>query len=98
MSKDIYFVNHTHWDREWYFSKMDALVLSNTVFKEVLDELSQNSNQKFCLDGQTSIIEDYLRIRPEDYSRIKKLVRSGQLDIGPWFTQTDCLYVDGESI
>lgn len=91
-------VNHTHWDREWYFTTMDALVLSDQVFTDVLEELGNNKNAKFCLDGQISIIEDYLSIRPEKLELIKKFVNEDRLFIGPWYTQTDAQLVSGESI
>lgn len=94
----VYFVNHTHWDREWYFSTEDSLVLSDQVFSEVLSELEKSPLANFCFDGQTSIIDDYLQIHPEDQSRIKKLVTNNQLFIGPWYTQTDALLPDAESI
>lgn len=35
-------VNHTHWDREWYFTSGDALVLSEQLFTDVIDELERN--------------------------------------------------------
>src|SRR5471030_985147 len=94
----INIVNHTHWDREWYFSTMDALVLSDQVFTEVLDELENNQDSKFCLDGQVSIVEDYLSIRPDRLQQIKQFVDEGRLLIGPWYTQTDAQFVSGESI
>ncbi|EHJ01229.1 glycoside hydrolase family 38 [Clostridium sp. DL-VIII] len=94
----IHIVNHTHWDREWYFSTMDALILSDQVFTEILDELENNNEADFCLDGQVSILEDYLSIRPERLIQIKKLVSQGKLFIGPWYTQTDAQLVSGESI
>lgn len=91
-------VNHTHWDREWYFTTMDTLVLSDHVFSEVLDELEANKEAKFCLDGQISILEDYLSINPERLGQIKKFVSEGRLSIGPWYTQTDDFLVSGEAI
>lgn len=41
-------VNHTHWDREWYFTSADALVLSEQLFTEVIDELKKASRSKLC--------------------------------------------------
>lgn len=96
--KKINIVNHTHWDREWYFTTMDSLVLSDQVFTEALDELENNKEAKFCLDGQSSILEEYLSIRPEKLETIKRFVNEGRLFIGPWYTQTDAQLVSGESI
>jgi len=91
-------VNHTHWDREWYFTTMDALVLSEQLFTEVLDELEKNKDANFCLDGQVSIVDEYVEIHPEAKERIQKLVSEGRLFVGPWYTQTDALIPDTESI
>lgn len=97
MSKS-YFVQHTHWDREWYFTNSDALVLSDQVFTESLDELEKNKKVNFCLDGQSSIVDDYIEIHPEKLEVIRKLVAERRLFVGPWYTQTDALLVDAESI
>lgn len=93
-----YVVNQTHWDREWYFTNADALILSDEVFSDVLDELEQHPEANFCLDAQSSILDEYLELYPENESRVKELIAKQQLFIGPWFTQSDCLLVDGESL
>ncbi len=98
MKKIVNLVPHTHWDREWYFSITDSTLLSTYNFKRVLDTLENDPEFKaFHLDGQTSIIEDILEFEPELEPRIKKLVEAKRLFIGPWYTQTDSFYVDGES-
>lgn len=91
-------VQHTHWDREWYFTVEDARVLSDYVFTQALEELERNPNVTFCLDGQSSIVDEYVEINPEKLPIIQKLVKQGRLFVGPWFTQTDALLVDAESI
>lgn len=91
-------VNHTHWDREWYFTTMDAQVLSEQLFTEVLDELEKNKDANFCLDGQVSVVDEYVDIHPEAKDRIQCLVAEGRLFVGPWYTQTDALIPDAESI
>ncbi|MCT3031728.1 MAG: alpha-mannosidase [Pediococcus sp.] len=91
-------VNHTHWDREWYFTTMDALVLSDQLFTEVLDELETHEDANFCLDGQISVVDEFVEIHPEAKKRIQKLVKEGRLFVGPWYTQTDALIPDSESI
>ncbi|OIK85199.1 alpha-mannosidase [Oenococcus oeni] len=93
-----YLVNHTHWDREWYFTTEDALVLSEQLFTEVLVELQKDKAANFCLDGQSSIVDEYVEIHPEKITCIKELVAEGRLFIGPWYTQTDGLLPDAESI
>lgn len=98
MSKDIIIVNHTHWDREWYFSDQDSLVLSSMLFTNAIKELKEHPEASFVLDGQTSILTDYLSIMPSMIEDVKKLVTNGQLQIGPWYTQPDALHVQGESL
>lgn len=95
----VHVIPHTHWDREWYFSEEDSSVLLYYDLDDILDILENNNNfNSFLLDGQVSIIEDYLNVKPENKERIKKLVESGRLLIGPWYTQTDEMVVSGESI
>lgn len=101
MSKNIptvYLVNHTHWDREWYFSGQDSIILSDLLFTSAIKELEAHPKMKFVLDGQISILDDYLNVRPELLSKIKQLVADDQLQIGPWYTQSDALHVKGESL
>lgn len=93
-----YLVNHTHWDREWYFTTQDAQVLSDQLFTQVLDELEDHPEANFTLDGQMSIIDEYVEIHPEAKERIHKLVERGQLFIGPWYTQTDATVPSAESL
>ncbi len=97
MSK-VHIVNHTHWDREWYFTTADALVLSENCFTEVLDELDKHTEAKFCLDGQSSILDDYVNLRPDRIEQIKRFVSEKRLAIGPWYTQTDAFFVNAESM
>ena len=97
MSKG-HIVNHTHWDREWYFTTCDSLVLSEEIFLEILEELEKHPKASFCLDGQTSIIDDYIGLYPLHLPRVQALVKEKQLFIGPWYTQSDALLPTGESI
>ncbi len=96
--KKVHIVNHTHWDREWYFSTMDSLVLSDSIFNEILEELKKNPDAFFTLDGQISIVNEFLQLYPEKIEDIKNLTKRGQLLIGPWYTQSDAQLVHGESI
>jgi 2-O-(6-phospho-alpha-D-mannosyl)-D-glycerate hydrolase len=64
----------------------------------VLGELERDERLRFTLDGQLATVDDYLEIRPEAEDRIRRLVRSGRLAIGPWQTLVDEFLVDGETI
>lgn len=95
---NVHIVNHTHWDREWYFTSMDALVLSDQLFSDAIDELLSNPQASFVLDGQLSILDEYVELYPERLTDIKRLIERKQLFIGPWYTQTDAFFTSGESI
>ncbi len=97
-NKKVSIVAHTHWDREWYFSLEDSKLLSTFNFDKVISTLRNNKDfTSFHLDGQTSIIEDYLSLKQEKEKEIKDLVKSKKIFIGPWYTQTDSFYVHPES-
>ena len=63
----------------------------------MLDRLERDEALRFTLDGQLATVDDYLEIRPEAEERIRALVRSGRLAIGPWQTLMDEFLVDGET-
>ncbi len=96
--KIVNFIGHTHWDREWYFTINDAALLSTWNFEKIINILENNPEYpSFCLDGQTSIVEDAIELKPELKEKISKLVKERKIFLGPWHTQTDSFYVDGES-
>jgi hypothetical protein len=95
----VHVISHTHWDREWYFTDDDSQVFMAMAFSELLDALEDNPAIKsYMLDAQTSILEEYLRMKPEDRPRVEKLVSCGRLVTGPWYSQPDVFNVQGESI
>lgn len=99
MKRKVHVVPHMHWDREWYFTTEESRILLINNMKEILERLENDPEYKYyVLDGQSVILEDYLEIKPENKDRIKKLVQTGKLIIGPWYTQTDEIIVNGESI
>ncbi len=91
-------IMHTHWDREWYFTKDETQTILRTHMLEVMEYLEANPDIKYILDGQTVMIDDFLEFAPEQKQRLEKLTRDGQLLVGPWYTQTDLMLVHGESI
>ncbi len=99
MANQIHVVPHFHWDREWYFTAEESRILLVNDMEEVMNMLETNpAYPHFVLDGQTSVLEDYLSVKPENADRLKKLVEQEKLIIGPWYTQTDEMVVGGESI
>ncbi len=100
MSKPrVHIVSYTHWDREfrWEFerTRMRLVDCLDHMF-EILDEDKQF--RSFMLDGQMTLLDDYLEIRPEMRKKIEKYVKAGRLEIGPWFTLPDCAPIHGESV
>lgn len=99
MVKKVFVVPHTHWDREWFFTSDQAKVYLLKDLKDVLDYLEASGQYgSFLLDGQSSLIEDYLNWRPQERKRVEKLVKEKKLILGPWYTQTDQYLASGESI
>ena len=69
------------------------------LLRQVMDILEKDpAYHSFLLDGQTVPVEDYLSIYPEEEERIRKLVKSGKLQIGPWYTLPDQMPLDGECL
>lgn len=91
-------IMHTHWDREWYFTKDETQTILRTHMYEVIEYLENNQDIKYILDGQSVMIDDFLEFAPEYEVRLKNLIENGQLLVGPWYTQTDLMLVHGESI
>ena len=99
MANQVHIVPHMHWDREWYFSAEESKLLLMNNMEEIMERLETDPDYPtYTLDGQTSVLEDYLSIMPQNKNRLKKLVQAGRLIIGPWYTQTDEMVVGGESI
>lgn len=94
----IHAIAHTHWDFEWYFTRQEARVQFAFHMDDVFDALENNQLDYYLLDGQMSIIDDYLKAFPEKKAVIQKFVTAGRLFIGPWYTQIDEMVTSGESI
>lgn len=63
---------------------------------EIMEE--KQDYRSFLCDGQFTLLEDYLEIRPEMKDTVKKYVEDGRLEIGPWFSLPDCAPIQGESV
>lgn len=95
----LHIVPHTHWDREWYFSFQKFRKRLVRLIDLVLEILEKDPEFKsFLLDGQTVVLEDYLEIKPKKKERIKRLVKEGRLQIGPWYVLADEFLVSGEAL
>lgn len=95
----VYVVPHSHWDREWYFTIEDSNVLLIENLDTLMDVLEQDDQfRAYVFDAQVSVVEEYLKVRPEQQERLKKLIAHRRIFVGPWYTQTDSLLVNKESM
>ena len=97
--KTIYYLNGTHWDREWYKSFQGFRYMLMDVLDEVIDTLEKDPDfQLYILDGQTAVLDDYLEISPQQRPRLEKLIRENRIAVGPWYTMPDEFLPSGESL
>lgn len=98
IKKTLYIVPHTHWDREWYmsFSKHRYHFVK---FMDRLIQTLENNAQFTCfyLDGQVILLNDYLSVRGENEERLKALINSGRIKIGPFYILQDEYLISGEA-
>lgn len=95
----FHLIPHTHWDREWYLPRAAFLARLVPALDDLIDRLErQPAFRSFLLDGQTVLLEDYLRVRPDQTERVQALVRAGRLQAGPWYVLADELVPSGESL
>ncbi|MBK6317189.1 MAG: hypothetical protein IPF51_00220 [Dehalococcoidia bacterium] len=98
MSRTVYVVPHCHWDREWYQPHELFRWRLVQMIDELLDHMEQHPEYRcFNLDGQSIVIDDYLDLRPENEGRLRALIESGRIVIGPWWVQPDEFLPSGES-
>ncbi len=96
--RTVYVIPHCHWDREWYQPHELFRWRLVQMIDELLDHMEAHPEYRcFNLDGQTIVIEDYLELRPENEGRLRALIESGRIVIGPWLVQPDEFLPSGES-
>jgi alpha-mannosidase len=95
----VHLIPHTHWDREWYLPRAAFVARLVPALDDLLDRLDASAEfRSFFLDGQTVLLEDYLRVRPDQRARVGALVRAGRLQVGPWYVLADEFVPSGESL
>ncbi|MHB1151911.1 MAG: glycoside hydrolase family 38 N-terminal domain-containing protein [Eubacteriales bacterium] len=95
---NIYNVCSSHMDREWYLPFEENRIFFDRIIHSALQHLKNDSGFCFILDGQTSVLQDYLEIYPEREDEIREYIRQSRLIIGPWFIQPDEVIPFGESM
>jgi len=95
----FHLVPHTHWDREWYLAEAALRVRLVGMLDDLIVRLQRDDTfTHFHLDGQTVLVEDYLRARPAQAPALAALIRGGRLEVGPWYVLADEQVVSGESL
>jgi len=95
----FHLIPHTHWDREWYLPRAAFHARLVAMLDDLIERLQADAAfRTFLLDGQTVLVEDYLRARPERENDVKALVKTGRLQVGPWYVLADELIPSGESL
>lgn len=98
-SRTVAVVPHTHWDREWYLPFQAFRLRLVRLLDELLPHLDRDPGYgHFLLDGQLAVVDDYLAVRPAAEERIRRLVTTGRISIGPWYTLPDEFLVSGETL
>ncbi len=85
---------HTHWDREWYREFEVFRFRLIRVFDRVLDMLESGKIPSFYFDGHVAALLDYLEIRPEKETLVRKLTAEKKLFIGPFYCLVDEFLTD----
>ncbi|HMA44803.1 MAG TPA: glycosyl hydrolase-related protein [Gemmatimonadales bacterium] len=95
----FHLIFHTHWDREWHLPRAAYQARLVPMVDDLLRRLEADAGfRSFLLDGQTVLLEDYLRARPERREAIQGMVRGGRLQVGPCYVLADELVPAGESL
>jgi len=99
VSAVFHLIAHTHWDREWYLPRGTFLARLVPLVDDLLDRLRADGEfRSFLLDGQTILLDDYLRVRPERGPDVRAAVSGGRIQAGPWYVLADELIPSGEAL
>ena len=83
-------IPHSHLDREWYRTLQENRIKLIRFMDDLFDTMENDPTYLYYeLDAQTSFIDDYFDVKPENLERFRRLVQEGRLIIGPWYVQPD---------
>ena len=99
MVRPVAVIPHTHWDREWYLPFQAFRLGLVEMLDAFLPRLASDEGyDRFLLDGQMAVVDDYLELRPAAAASLKDLAEAGRLSVGPWYILMDEFLVSGETI
>jgi mannosylglycerate hydrolase len=83
-------VPHSHLDREWYRTLQENRIKLIRFMDDLFETMEKDPTYLYYeLDAQTSFIDDYFDVKPENLERFRRLIQEGRLIIGPWYVQPD---------
>jgi alpha-mannosidase len=92
-------VSHTHWDRAWYATFQEYRIRLVRLVDRLLNLLRADPDYRvYMLDGQISVLEDYLEVRPQRAAELQAHCRSGRVQVGPWYVLADEFLVSPEAL
>lgn len=92
-------VSHTHWDRAWYCTFQEYRIRLVRLIDDLIAILRSDPTYRvYMLDGQMSVLDDYLEARPSQAETLQVLCRSGRIQVGPWYVLADEFLVSPESL
>jgi len=95
----FHLIAHTHWDREWYLPRAALHARLVPALDDLVTRLTADpAYRSLLLDGQTILLEDYVRARPDREADVKALVKTNRLQVGPWYVLADEQIPSGESL
>ncbi len=97
--KIFHVISNTHWDREWRFPFQRNRQMLVDMIDAVLEILEANPDYRaFHLDSQSIVLKDYLEIKPQKETLIKKMTLENRLLHGPWYILPEEYQVGGENL
>jgi alpha-mannosidase len=96
---DAIVISETHWDRAWYRTFEQFRLRLVKLVDKLLDILEEDPDfTHYTFDGQTIVLEDYLRMKPHKRSNLERFIANGRILVGPWYVLPDVFLVSGESL
>lgn len=96
--KEVHIISHSHWDREWYMPFEYHRAYLVKLIDDCIELFEKDKDFKsFHLDGHTALVEDYLEIKPENEELIRKYIKEGKFDVGPWYILQDEFLTSSEA-
>src|SRR6266498_2202997 len=83
----FHLIPHTHWDREWYLPRAAFQARLVPVLDDLIERLQADAGYR-----------SFLLVRPEREAEVKALVKTGRLQVGPWYVLADELIPSGEAL